>query len=438
MPAILHLQSPSSPPVVGTSQDRPRAVALDLIPDRAKRWRVLHTSVSDADDGTVVPHSNGFVCTVLRAWQQDQHLELRPDDVWLSVLTQFSFYLNGENRSEALRDRFVNYAGRRRLEIAYPHCQTVEQVDVPAMTQRFVDMIREHLVDETLADWLLPVFSTTLPRDKTVAAAAFLGTMSEYFGYAAILGCSFPSVTLHGEREDWVDLLGRMARLAEFDTSGNHMDNEGNGADSESRCRSMVQWSRALTVVVEFMVASFDRPNDERVRDFWRRACHSVGSEASGEPSTMSGWLTTFCWWRADGAAQRAYSDSELAELEQLRGHGPRLKLGGVEFPIINQEEIPSAYTEASITFHLADGKKLATVLTAGSKGARLLDKQGSAVQPFSCWWLLTHEKKGPRRISQREPLVVKRKGARAGDKGPRETASVQPSQQRKITLDEE
>lgn len=119
-------------------------------------------------------------------------------------------------------------------------------------------------------------------------------------------------------------------------------------ADSESRCRPMVQWSRALTVVVEFMVASFDRPNDERVRDFWRRACHSVGSEASGEPSTMSGWLTAFCWW------------------------------------------------------------------------------------------LLTHEKKGLWRISQREPLVVKRKGARAGDKRRRETASVQPSQQRKITLDEE
>ncbi|QLI73533.1 uncharacterized protein G6M90_00g105660 [Metarhizium brunneum] len=421
MPAILHLQSPSSPPAVGTSQDRPRSVALDLIPDRAKSWRVLHTSVSDADDGTVVPHSNGFVWTVLRAWQQDQHLELRPDDVWLSVLTQFSFYLNGENRSEALRDRFVNHAGRRRLEIAYPHCQTVEQVDVPAMTQRFVDMIREHLGQN--------YSRSRLPRYH-----------ERIFGYAAILGCSFPSVTLHGEREDWVDLLGRMARLAEFDTSGNDMDNEGNGADSESRCRPMVQWSRALTVVVEFMVASFDRPNDERVHDFWRRACHSVGSEASGEPSTMSGWLTAFCWWRADGAAQRAYSDSELAELEQLRGHGPRLKLGAVEFPIINQEEIPSAYTEASITFHLADGKKLATVLTAGSKGARLLDKQGSAVQPFSCWWLLTHEKKGLWRISQREPLVVKRKGARAGDKRkrPRATASVQPSQQRKMTLDEQ
>ncbi|KID66252.1 hypothetical protein MAN_04533, partial [Metarhizium hybridum] len=277
--------------------------------------------------------------------------------MWLSVLTQFSFYLDGENRSEALHDRFVNHAGRRRLEIAYPYCQTVEQVHVPAMTQRFVDMIREHLVDDTLADWLLPVFSTTLPRDKTVAAAAFLGTMSEYFGYAAILGCSFPSVTLHGERDDWVALLGRMARLAEFDTAGNHMDNEGNGADSESRCRPMVQWSRALTVVVEFMVASFDRPNDERVHDF------------GDEPATQS--AVKLPGVRRLGAR----------ELEQLRGHdGPRLKLGGVEFPIINQEEIPSAYTEASITFHLADGKKLATVLTAGFKGARLLDKQGSAV----------------------------------------------------------
>lgn len=309
MPAILQLQSPSGLPVVGTSQDRPNAVALDIIPDRAKYWRVLHTSVSDADDSTVVPHNNGFVCTVLRAWQQDQHLELRPDDVWLSVLTQFSFYLNGENRSEALRGRFVDHAGRQRLEIAYPHYQTVEQVDVPAMTQRFVDMVREHLVDDSLADWLLPVFSTTLPVDKTVAAAAFLGTMGEYFGYAAIMGCSFPSVTLHGERKDWVDLLRRIARLTEFDTVVNDISNESKRADSESRRRSVGQWSRALTVVVEFMVASFDRPHDEDVHEFWRLACHSVGSEASGEPSTMSGWLTAFLLvarrWQCSKGIQR-------------------------------------------------------------------------------------------------------------------------------------
>lgn len=252
------------------------------------------------------------------------------------------------------------------------------------------------------------------------------------------MGCSFPSVTLHGEGKDWVDLLGRIARLAEFDTGVNDIDNKSNGADSKSRCRSVVQWSRALTVVVEFMVASFDRPNDEDVHDFWRLAYHSVGSEALGEPTTMSGWLTAFCWWRADGKAQKAYNDSELADLEQLRGHGPRLKLGGVEFPIINQEEIPSAYTKANINFDLADDKKLATVLTAGSKGTRLMDKQGSTVQPFSCWWLLTYENKAGPRIHQTEGLIKKPRGARAGDKRTRRTESIQPSQQRRIAGDEE
>lgn len=47
----------------------------------------VQTSVSDADDGTIVACENGFVYSVLRAWQQHLQLELRPDDVWLAVLS---------------------------------------------------------------------------------------------------------------------------------------------------------------------------------------------------------------------------------------------------------------------------------------------------------------------------------------------------------------
>lgn len=66
------------------------------------------------------------------------------------------------------------------------------------------------------------------------------------------------------------------------------------------------------------------------------------------------------------------------------------------------------------------------------------MDKQGSTVQPFSCWWLLTYENKVGPRIHQQKPLIAKPRAARGGDKGTRGTASVQPSQQRRVTEDEE
>ncbi|GKT47891.1 uncharacterized protein ColSpa_08072 [Colletotrichum spaethianum] len=62
------------------------------------------------------------------------------------------------------------------------------------------------------------------------------------------------------------------------------------------------------------MVASFDRPDDVDARGFWARACHSASGNMSGRVVHLSGWLTAFFWWRADGATQKAYSDKELAD----------------------------------------------------------------------------------------------------------------------------
>ncbi|OCK79451.1 hypothetical protein K432DRAFT_455361 [Lepidopterella palustris CBS 459.81] len=63
----------------------------------------------------VIPYRNGFVNVILRAFQQDFHLILRPDDMWLSILTQFSMYVNGH--AEELRSIFVACEGKERLTI---------------------------------------------------------------------------------------------------------------------------------------------------------------------------------------------------------------------------------------------------------------------------------------------------------------------------------
>ncbi len=201
---------------------------------------------------------------------------------------------------------------------------------------------------------------------------------------------------------------------------------------------SLSQWSRALKIVIDFMAAGFDRPTDGDVRNFWGRACHSVGEDGSGETITMSGWLTAFCWWRADGTRQKSYSDSELSKLFQLRKHGTRLELGGVEFPVVDQEEIPAAYTRAPITFRLADGHLIDTVLVAGCTGTMLIDAEGTTVKPFSGWWLMTAENSaqiqepsinGP--FSTKEPLFLKAKSGRVGDK-PTRAEPYTPGRKRK------
>jgi hypothetical protein len=56
-----------------------------------------------------------------------------------------------------------------------------------------------------------------MPRQ--LSTTEFFEAMNEYFSYGVCHGCSFPSVTLLGERSDWADML---RRVAWFGTAINH------------------------------------------------------------------------------------------------------------------------------------------------------------------------------------------------------------------------
>ena len=60
--------------------------------------------------GNYVGTQNGLVDTVLAAHDQHHALVLRPDDIWLAIVTQFSFFVN--KHAKQLRGRFVAHTGQ--------------------------------------------------------------------------------------------------------------------------------------------------------------------------------------------------------------------------------------------------------------------------------------------------------------------------------------
>jgi hypothetical protein len=238
-------------------------------------------------------------------------------------------------------------------------------------------MVMEHLRDPNVAMTLLPTFTTTTPHDRATAAMAFLGTMKEYFSYGVDFGCSFPSVTLLGERSDWADML---QRVAWFGTVGHE---------------ETTAWTVRLTKVLEYMVASFDRPDDTDVKRFWNRAVHERESNMSGGIVTVSGWLTAFCWWGADGKKLQSYSD------EKLSRSGPdgyrRLTLDGVEFPVIERKRVPAGIVRVPLTLYHQDVRPGEAALLAGSMGMQVIEEDDeTAVQPASGWWWLSTSERLP------------------------------------------
>lgn len=332
---------------------------------------ILHSSFGGpeaAQLSSVVPYGNGFVDGVIRAFQQDLHLSIRPDDVWLAIVTQFSFYVNAH--AESLRGQLVKH--EEKLEIQVGSSAPFAELDVAGLSQLFVVEMKNHFTDPTVSDWLLPLFTTTTDNDLAINSMVMMATMKEYFKYVMVCGCGFPSVTLLGEASDWQMILERVERFATY-------------GDEPA------EWSRLLVPVIKRFIATFYIPDSAELKQFWLRAIHSIGRQGSGrEFAPYNGWLTAFMHWDSHGKKQHK------SHLEVDEKGLPPLELDGVVFPFLAYMRAgpPSGVVEVPVTVKALDlGVQIETTIVAGSMGVTVTEGEhadgGDAVQPCSGWWML-------------------------------------------------
>ena len=240
------------------------------------------------DNQEIIPRSNGFVDTVIESYSEHRALTIRPDDVWLAILTQFNFFVNAN--AEQLRKQFVSHEGKKDLRIEAVGSRYT--VDFVSMAWQMTTLIDENIVDPTLRDWILPDFSTTTITDCTVSAIVMMATMKVssndaiyspssddsfrkgYFKYTFALRCGIPHVTLEGEKKDWEKILTRLEKLKEY------------GDETTA-------WYHLLVPVVSRFVGAFDDPNSRKNLKFWQKVAHHEGG-GSG-PTWISGWINAFC-----------------------------------------------------------------------------------------------------------------------------------------------
>lgn len=324
-----------------------------------------HGTAHSPDKPTVyLPRSrNGFVGTCIQAYNQHHRLSIRPDDVWLTILTQFSFYVNAN--AEKLRHSFVAHKDKKELTVHAVGNRY--SVDFGSMAEQMGDMIQENVVDPDLHQWIVPSFTTTTPNDRIVSSVVMMATLKEYFSYKFCLCCGLPAVTLLGEKTDWEELLEKAQKLTSF------------GPPTE-------QWHQLLKPVLTNFVRSFDEPDSPEIKTFWQSIAHYQGG-GSG-PRYLCGWITAFCFFDADG--KKLYSPEGFT-----RRYIDVYQLDGVKYHRIDTNDIPPAY--ASVDVKLDDnGLELDTVMVAGSVGIRVTSSTGElddTVQPVAGWWIYQVDK---------------------------------------------
>jgi hypothetical protein len=210
------------------------------------------------------------------AYNRHHALIVRPDDVWLAILTQFNLFVNAN--AEDLRKQFVAHEEKKELEIKVNGSRY--SVDYASIAQKFTELISENVVDPSLREWILPNFTTTTPNDTTVAAVVMMATLKAYFSYTMTFCCGIPCVTVEGEKEDWESILTRLEKLKEY------------GPETTA-------WYNMLVPVISRFVKGFDDPSGDENTDFWSRVAN-YEHEGSGS-KYISGWITAFCVFDRQG-----------------------------------------------------------------------------------------------------------------------------------------
>ncbi|PIL35824.1 hypothetical protein GSI_01484 [Ganoderma sinense ZZ0214-1] len=287
---------------------------------------MIQSSVAESDLPKLKPQKNGFVHTVVEAYGRHHHLRIRPDDVWIAILSQLSFYVN--KHAEELRKYFVAHEGKK--ELCVQAVGTRYTVDFGHIAVEMSSQVRKNIVDKTLVEWILPDFTTSTPQDIAICAVLLMSTLQKYFKYKADFICGIPSVTLEGEKADWEKLYKRLDRLP------------GLGSEPE-------QWAAMLRPILRRFVDAFDGNPDIT---FWKHVVHR--NQMCGYDG-LSGWITAFCVWDMEGkwlahdrtagtvessgsvmATRRSYSD-------------PFYTLDGVPYFSLDMGDIPVGYSEVDV-----------------------------------------------------------------------------------------
>ncbi|PVF95609.1 hypothetical protein CPB86DRAFT_710916, partial [Serendipita vermifera] len=331
------------------------------------------------------PNDSGFVNTVVQAYSRHHHLIIRPDDIWISILSQVNFYVNAN--AEDLRSKFVAHEGKKEIHIEVTG--TRYTVDFGQIAEQFGARLKENILDPSLHEWIIPNYTTTTPNDKVICSVMMMATLKAYFDYSCSIDCGIPSITLQGTKEDYLSIYQRLDKLEEF------------GPEPTA-------FARLLRPVIKQFTAAFHAVEEGKTPDpdFWGRICH-YHSGGSG-PSYISGWLSVFCVWNKKGKWQGGnidLIDEPVPEADKLRyererwGPPPPLVVDGLRYPCIDTGDIPPGTCEVDIKLN-DNGVEMDCSMIAGHIGnvVSARDPEGvmDTLQPQADWFMFVKEDRPP------------------------------------------
>ncbi|KAK5579818.1 hypothetical protein RB653_009505 [Dictyostelium firmibasis] len=312
-----------------------------------KQMKVLQSSFTD----DLKPFGlNSFVNSAWESYNEHHHLVLRPDNIWMAILTQFSFYVN--KNSEELREKFVDFDGKKTLVVQtkYP----ILEAPFDKLTIEMLEQIKLNIKDASIRDWMIPNFTTTTESDKVVFSIVLMSTMKKYFNFRVQTMCGLSEVTLLGEISDWINLKERVSRLNEFDNKDGIIK----------------KWLGYLLPITDKFIESANGNPDT---NWWNQIVDY--RQQSGAP-VLTGWLSTFCVFDNSGN----YTD-DASLFSRMPENSP--------WPRVYEYKIPNGFVSCPVLLKDINEQYNGTIYS-GHFASKLLDNNSKLI-PSLDWFILAN-----------------------------------------------
>jgi hypothetical protein len=283
---------------------------------------VYYSSYNGQDPG-IYASQDSFVRGAIDAGAKHQHLMVRPQDVWLTILKQLGSYMRKHKDDKEVQAIWDNHDGATTFPL---HFMVMNGMD------RWMELqFQRRNKTEWLMDWVRPGFQTLLKQGvgiqksaEEMSANALM--MASYTGSRenmAPIPCEnlMASITLLGTRAEWKDLLGKLDPM------------EKGQFGLEPRSYALI-----LRPILSRFVATFDIPNDSATRLFWNdMVTITARQKLCRTTELVTGWINAFHFW--DGAGNLVLS-------AQASG-SDNIQLDGVTFPWRHIKDIPTTHSHA-------------------------------------------------------------------------------------------
>ena len=160
-----------------------------------------------------VPLLNGFYTAHMKHYP----IRIKPDDIWLLIVQAFSHHVNAN--SEELRDYFVNFEGKKTLQVKYCGIYYKENI-TKKILEDFSNQINNQMIDylgKEILENLTPNFTTIDNNLLIIGKLSIMETFKKYFDYHMIeCICGIPYVILEGNVEDYIKIKKKAENLSKY------------------------------------------------------------------------------------------------------------------------------------------------------------------------------------------------------------------------------